>query len=118
GVLLSPHSQADISRAEPGLWCLSLYENETGAEELLYIDPLSRRVKRIEIRKAGKAVIKIDYSDYRDLNGQKVPYHIRLRDQQHGSELILKYQEVKLHPELPDRLFNLPIPPGADVVDL
>ncbi len=117
GILLPPHSRARVSRERGGLWCLSLSGLEADfEEERLYIEPLTRQVKRMERIKAGKVLLQVDYSKYHDLNGQKVPYYIYLKAQQ--QELILEYQEVKLHLDLPNRLFDLPVPPGVKVIDL
>jgi len=118
GVLLPPHRQASVSRIEPGLWRLSLEGVEKGTVERVYVDPLTRRVKRIEIQREGKSMIQVDYSDYHNLDDRWVPFFIRLTDKQRESELILEYKEMKLHLEFPERFFHLSTPPGVEVIDL
>ncbi|MBW2060972.1 MAG: DUF4292 domain-containing protein [Deltaproteobacteria bacterium] len=119
GVILSSHQEAEVSRVEPGLWRLSLLGPNKATKERIYLDPLNRRVLRIEMSfKAEDGLMQIEFSDYRDLEGQEIPFHIRLTDRQEKAELILDYQELKLDFELPDRLFNLSAPPGVEVIDL
>ena len=49
-----------------------------------------------------------DFSDYRDVNGLKLPFVIRTSDVAAFDTTIRRFNEIKIDPTVDDRIFDVP----------
>jgi len=88
----------------------------SGKRERLYFDAetglLLRRVASTQTP-IGVIPEQIDYEDYRDVDGVKIPFTIRTAGLDNFSTGTRKFNEVKINVPVDDASFNKPAPPPA-----
>ena len=84
---------------------------QAGAVELLYFDAetglLLRRMERTDTL-VGPLAEQLDFGDYREVNGIKLPFEIRVNGVDPRGDFTLKYSEVTPDVPLDDSLFRRP----------
>ena len=122
GQPLSKYETARLETVrEPGrqLWRLSLFRPNAGYVERLYLKPDTLEVVTAEIGPQGKGpLFRLEYDQYKNVSQMNVPHHVRVADLESGTEMIVEYQEVKVNPTLPSKLFTLSAPPGVRVAPI
>jgi hypothetical protein len=85
----------------------------SGAEAWWWIDPLTLRVWRAEVRvpetaAGGGRTVYLEYDDYRLLGGRRFPGLVVLRDPEQGVRMSMAPTEVEVNPALEPWVFELP----------
>jgi len=66
----------------------------------------------------GKVYLMAEYENYNLLNGYLFPYKVKIHLPQEKVYIELTYQEVSLNQGVPASLFQLPVPPNVDIIEL
>ena len=66
-------------------------------------------------RTVGDPEVRLGYGDYRPVDTETAPFEIHLAALADGTDLTIKYQEIKINPELLDKTFQLTPPAGLKV---
>jgi hypothetical protein len=102
--------------AEESLWRLSLVRPGGAMVERLWLKPSGLLVKMAEMGPTvGDPEFRFGFGDYRELPGGTVPFEIHLTALADGTDLTIKYKEIKINPELPDKTFKSTPPAGLAV---
>lgn len=122
GQPLSKYETAKLETvSEPGrkIWRLSLFRPAGGYVERIYLQPDDLTVLRAEIGPPGKGPIyRLEYDQYETVDQRNVPHRVKVADLESGTEMIVEYEEVKVNPTLPSKLFILTAPPGVRVAPI
>lgn len=74
------------------------------------------RPTRAEMRDARGVRAVLTFEDYTELDGVPFPRRVRVEMERDGIDLVVRYREVTIDPELPDDVFDQTPPPGLNMM--
>lgn len=86
-------------------------ERETARPEAQHPRPT-----HAELRDARGVRAVLTFEDYADFEGVPFPRRVRVEMERDGIDLVVRYREVSVDPELPDDVFDQAPPPGLTVL--
>ncbi len=105
----------DITGAQGASESLSL-EIPDAERETAQPDAQHPRPTRAELRDARGVRAVLSFDDWSDADGVPFPRRVRVEMERDGIDLLVRYREVAIDPELPDDVFDQAPPPGMTVV--
>ena len=102
---------------EKGLWDLELSSTLRRERQVLWVDPFSWHILRSEIYRPALSQ-RLLFGDFRRTQDFLFPHKIEIMSFQPESQFTVEYLEVELNPRWTAQDFQLPVPPGSDVVPL
>ncbi len=119
---MTPHIRATVKAKRldnQDVWLLSLFKSGGRYVQRIWLTTTGSRALKAEIGPIdGKAILTFAFSSFQEQGGLAVPTIIQMSDIQEDAELIIKYQEIKVNPDLPENTFSIPTPPGVQVEPL
>lgn len=92
-----------------------IFESSSGWLRVQF-DPIQKVVTAIELLDQGskRSKLVVRYSDYKDIEGEFLPMHIRFVIQQQNMALDYKFSSIRLNSAISSDLFRLSIPQDYD----
>jgi hypothetical protein len=90
--------------------------NAAFVQQTLWIDPLSHRVTRSQVR--GPKAYDVTFEDFQSVQFTEYPLKVALNVPSEATRLELKYRNIEINPRLPQSLFELAPPKGVEVIEL
>jgi hypothetical protein len=119
GQVLGEYGKVSVEPAGSGeepLWRLSLIRPGGARVERLWLRPPGLLVAMAEMGPTvGDPEYRLGFEDYRQFEGGTAPFEIHLSALADGTDLTINYKEIKINPELPDKIFQLTPPAGLAV---
>ena len=109
---------ASIRRLEEeGLWTLELSSTLRRERQILWVNPFSWHILRAEIYRPALSQ-RLLFEDFRRTQDFLFPQKIQVMSFQPDARLTVEYLEVELNPRWTVQDFQLPVPPGTEVIPL
>ena len=101
------------------IWRLDLVKNGGRMTERIWMTPPGDRIRKVELGSSENgADFRMEYDKHREISGEVVPFHILMTNLKQNEQITISYSEVKVNPDLPDKLFTIDTPPGIRVLPL
>jgi hypothetical protein len=85
----------------------------------IWFEPYHLQPVRFEAEdRFGKVVLRVEYEDFRQLDGFILPYHITAVQSLANHRVVWHYSEVKLNTHVAPALFRMRVPAGTKQVEL
>ncbi len=122
GAPLSEYSRAALLRdPEPGRdrWRLNLLRPGGYFQESVWVSPPGTRLEKVEVAPPGEdAWMTLEYSGYAPADGWDSPHVLHMADHKARTGINIRYEEIRINPDLPGTLFNPPVPAGVQVLPI
>jgi hypothetical protein len=102
---------AGIARVDDrNTYLLTLENSATESMQFFFDIESGLLLRRVTVTNTvlGPLNIQWDFSDYRDVNGLKLPFVIRISDVAAFDTTIRSFNEIKIDPALDDHIFDTP----------
>jgi len=113
-----PYEEISVNyNAREELWFLQLTRFSGKERQTFGIHPQSGNVLYAEYRLHG-TTRRLSFSDFRPAPNLLVPYRIHLESPEVRTQLTVEYTDLETNPAWEDADFHLPVPRGAQVIQL
>lgn len=91
-------------------YALTIENSSTESTQLFFDVETGLLLRRVNVTNTmlGPLNVQWDFSDYREINGLKLPFRIRISDVSAFDTTIRRFNEIKIDPTVDDRIFDLP----------
>lgn len=91
-------------------YLVSIEDNSTQSTQLFFDVESGLLLRRVNVTNTmlGPLNVQWDFSDYRDVNGLKLPFVIRTSDVSSYDTVVRRFTEIKIDPKVDDNIFEVP----------
>ena len=120
GTPLIAHRSSRLAWDDDGFYALSLEGIEDGVRQSIHFAPSPSRLDVIEsvVRDRRGVVFRLAFDDPRTVEGVPLPMKIRFEMPRADADVLVRYDDVDVNPNLPADAWTLAPPPGAPVEEV